>query len=149
MKSIFVIRKFFDLLSFISLGNLPPLVAVGAIIERNGNILLINRSDGLGLCFPGGLIKWQETPKMALLREVAEETGYQICIEELIGVYISRDPRFNCVDLVYSAAIVNGYGRSSDEGKLTWVPKSSLPSKLAFDHELVLVDYLNKTRITV
>ena len=37
--------------------------------------------------FSGGHIKWGEKVKDALIREVKEETGYTIEINQLLGVY--------------------------------------------------------------
>lgn len=137
-------RRFFDLLNLATLGNLSPLVAVAAVIERDGQILMIQRNDGLGLGLPGGIIKWKETTEEALRREVLEETGYEVAITGLIGVYSgpNRDPRFSCVEIAYSASIVDGHARPSPEGRLAWVSKASLPDNLAFDHEEAVVDYL-------
>ena len=143
---ILLTRTFFDLLNLATFGNLPPLVAVAAVIERNDQILMLARRDGLGLCLPGGIIKWNEMAEEALRREVLEETGYKVTIISLINVYsaLDRDPRFRCVEIVYSASIVDGHGngRPSPEGRLAWVPKANLPDTLAFDHELVMADYL-------
>lgn len=136
-------RLFFELLNRAMLGNLPPFVGVAAVVERDGKILMIARHDGLGLGLPGGIVKWNETVEDALLREVREETGYEIVLTGLVGVYSgpSRDPRFSSVEIAYSGSIVNGYGRSSSEGRLAWVSKAGLPGELAFDHKEVLADY--------
>ena len=140
----FLVRLFFRLLDLVTLGNLPALVGVAAVIERDNKILMIARHDGLGLSLPGGIIKSNETVKEALLREVREETGYEIVLTGLVGVYSGsdRDPRFSCVEIVYSGIIVSGHGRPSFEGELAWVPKAELPENLAFDHDEVVTDYL-------
>ena len=144
--TILLTRTFFDMLNLATFGNFPPLVAVAAVIERNDQILMLDRKDGLGLCLPGGIIKWNETAEEALRREVLEETGYEVSIINLISVYsgLYRDPRFRCVEIVYSAGIVDGHGngRLSPEGRIAWVLKANLPDTLAFDHELVMADYL-------
>ncbi|MDE3088568.1 MAG: NUDIX hydrolase [Chloroflexota bacterium] len=139
-----VFHTVFDLINLMALGNLPPILAVAAIIERNGSILFIDRSDGLGLSFPGGIVKWNETCKAAARREVHEETGYEIVITGLVGVYsdLKRDPRFRCVEIVYASVVVAGNGRSSREGQIDWIPKTSLPRVLGFDHQHVIGDYL-------
>jgi 8-oxo-dGTP diphosphatase len=132
------------LASRMTLGNLPPPVAVAAIVERDGKILLIARNDGLGLGLPGGIIKWNETVEEALRREVSEETGYEIAIAGLVGIYSGpyRDPRFSSVTIVYASTIVDGLGKSSWEGEIAWMAKGSLPGNLAFNHEIAVMDYL-------
>jgi 8-oxo-dGTP pyrophosphatase MutT (NUDIX family) len=49
-----------------------------AIIRRDGGYVVIERSDGYGLSFPGGISWPWEKPEQTLRREVAEETGLQI-----------------------------------------------------------------------
>lgn len=135
----------FDLVNWLARGNLPPLVAVAAIIERDGSILFIDRSDGLGTCLPGGIMKWGETCEATAIREVLEETGYQIAVTGLFDIFSSpdRDPRFDCVEIVYTCTIVNGTEKPSREGSINWIAKTGLPCKLGFDHELVVSNYLN------
>lgn len=78
--TVFLAHWIFKLLSLITFGNLPPLVGVAAVVERDGKILMIVRNDGLGLSLPGGIIKWNETAEEALRREVLEETGYGVSV---------------------------------------------------------------------
>src|SRR3990172_3755850 len=140
-----LVHRAFELLNRITSGNLPPFPAVCAVIESDGNILLIDRSDGLGLSLPGGIVKWGETLEEALRREVEEETGYQVSITRLVGIYSGpyRDPRASSVQIAYAATIINGQVRSSHEGIVVWTPKESLPNILAFDHTAVVTDYLS------
>jgi ADP-ribose pyrophosphatase YjhB (NUDIX family) len=142
-----VYHTVFETLNRMMFGNLPAFVAVAAVIERFESILFVDRSDGLGLSLPGGIVKWGETCENALKREVREETGYKIAITGFMGVYSSlhRDPRFSCVEIVYAGIIVGGNERSSSEGQIIWTHKTCLPSTLGFDHELVMRDYLKMT----
>lgn len=62
-----------------------PLVEVAAgIIWRDGSILVAQRPKGKPLAgfweFPGGKLKANESPEVALVRELAEELG--ICVHE-------------------------------------------------------------------
>jgi 8-oxo-dGTP pyrophosphatase MutT (NUDIX family) len=49
-----------------------------AIISRSGRYLVIERNDGRGWCFPGGLSRPGEAPEATVKREVLEETGLVI-----------------------------------------------------------------------
>ena len=135
----------FRLLELATAGRLPPFAAVCAVIEKDGQVLMIDRTDGMGRCLPGGLMKNRETPHEALQREVVEETGFQVRVGRLIGVYSNpdSDPRFRCVLLAYQANITGGLPQSSTEGRLLWQDIYALPNNLAFDHNLVIDHYLS------
>src|SRR5208283_5874466 len=60
--------------------------SVGVI--RNGPlVLVIDRNDGRGLSFPGGLTMPWETAEQAMVREVLEETGLRIENSRLLCEY--------------------------------------------------------------
>lgn len=55
-------------------------------------ILLTRRTDNGRWCLPGGRVDPGETVAEACVREMLEETGLQVQVERLIGVY--SDPNF-------------------------------------------------------
>jgi 8-oxo-dGTP diphosphatase len=75
--------------------------------------------------FPGGHIEEGETPEEACIREVKEETGFEIKINRLL---INEDNKF-----IYEAEIVSGE-MSKEEGliDLAWV---SIGDTEIFDHK--------------
>lgn len=123
----------------ITRGCLPPIVGASCVVQHDGRILAIDRSDGLGYSLPGGVIKSDETVEQALLREVREETGFEVEIRGLVGVYSGpdRDPRFSSVSIVYSAEIVGGVEQDSREGAVRWLDLYDLPLGMAFDSHVV------------
>ena len=63
------------------------IVAVGGIVEdEQENILLVKTKDG-GWVFPGGQVEVGENLIDALIREIKEESGIDINVSNLIGVY--------------------------------------------------------------
>jgi len=68
--------------------NMPlHIVAVGGIVENaEGEILLVQDRRG-GWVFPGGQVENGESLIEALVREVLEESGIEIEVSCLIGVY--------------------------------------------------------------
>lgn len=67
--------------------------AVAIIAVRDEKIILIKQYrksvDEILIEIPAGKIKENETPKMAAIREMFEETGYRINSLKLIGTYIT------------------------------------------------------------
>src|SRR5689334_20916305 len=59
------------------------------IVEKDGLFLIIERNDGRGVSFPGGLCNPWEQEKQALTREIFEETGLRVTASELRFRYSS------------------------------------------------------------
>ena len=81
-----------------------PKVAVAVLIGRDGRILLNRRAiqPGLGKwSFPSGYVNRGEVLEAAAAREVQEETGLEVQIRSLFGVYSERG---NAVILVVYTA---------------------------------------------
>lgn len=129
-----------------TLGQISPLLGAGIIIEQDGKILLIDRSDGLGYTVPGGIVRHRETIEQCVLRETREETGYNVKITGLVGVYSSlkRDPRFRAVAIAYKGSIIDGSPHGSGEGEPRWYAPEEVLGRMAFDCEEMLKDYLNR-----
>lgn len=63
------------------------IVAVmGIVPDEKGNILLVKTKDG-GWVPPGGQVEVGETLTEALIREIKEESGIDVTVSHLIGVY--------------------------------------------------------------
>jgi len=80
--------------------------AGGCIFNENGEVLLQRRGDSNKWGFPGGAIELGETPQQAAIREVKEETGLDVEIGRLIGVYTECDMEYPNGDRAQSIAIV-------------------------------------------
>ena len=103
------------------LGYITPKVgADGAIFNAAGEILLMERADGSGWCLPCGFVEPNETPVEAVIREVREETGLEIEIGQLVGVF-TRKPSaaygpHTTVAIVHLCKVTGGELRLSHEG---------------------------------
>lgn len=136
----------FRIIALLTLGQISPILSACILIERDGEFLLIDRSDGLGYTIPGGIVRYKETLEQCVLREAQEETGYEVAITDLVGVYsaVERDPRFRAVSIAYRGHIVGGTEQPSGEGKPCWRSPESVAGHMAFDCEKMLNDYLRK-----
>ena len=69
-----------------------PNVTVAAIIERDGQFLLVEEvtSEGIRINQPAGHLDPYETLEQAVVREVLEETAHDFTPHALVGMYMSR-----------------------------------------------------------
>lgn len=126
----------------------PP-IAADAIIELvdypNRPIVLIERrNQPLGWAIPGGFMDVGETIEDAAIREALEETQLHVRLKALLGIYSDpkRDPRGHTVTAVYVAE-ARGTPVAADDARNALITNPyALPEPLAFDHALVLEDYL-------
>jgi 8-oxo-dGTP diphosphatase len=135
----------FRLIALLTLGQISPILSACVIVERDGKILLVDRSDGLGYTIPGGVVRYRETLEQCVLREVCEETGYNVKLSGIVGIYSSleRDPRFRAVSIAYKGSIIDGSEHGSGEGQPCWHAPDEVFGHMAFDCENMLKDYLN------
>lgn len=97
----------------------PRIGSDAAIFDSSGKILLLKRSDDAKWCMPCDLVDAGENPEQAAIREAKEETGLEIKILELVGIY-TRLPSiewglFTIVSTVYLCEVTGGTLQNSHE----------------------------------
>lgn len=123
-----------------------PYITVDMIIEYQGGIVLIERSNPpYGWSLPGGFLDYGESLEVAAMREAKEETNLELKNLKQFHTYSEpgRDPRFHTVSTVFTAE-GSGEARSgSDAANLQIIRHGELLNReYAFDHKKVLADYL-------
>jgi 8-oxo-dGTP diphosphatase len=136
-------------------GRLPPptgpRLTVDVVIERapgggrgRGAIVLVRRSNPPpGWALPGGFVDEGERVEDAARREALEETGLEVTLRGLLGVYSdpARDPRFHTTSVVY-VGTGEGEPRGGDDAREARVfALDGLPAEIAFDHRAIIEDY--------
>ncbi len=100
---------------------LNPPIAAGVIVERaDGKIALVLRGEnpGRGLWgLPAGFMEMDETVEQAARRECFEETGLQVELGELWGVwsYYHEPKQTGGVLVLYAARVIGGEPRSGSD----------------------------------
>jgi ADP-ribose pyrophosphatase YjhB (NUDIX family) len=121
-----------------------PYPTVDVVIELPAGIVLIERAnEPKGWALPGGFVDYGEAPEDAARREAREETGLDVELTALLGVYGApdRDPRQHNLSVTYVGR-ADGEPRGGDDAARARVfPLDALPSPLCFDHEQILEDY--------
>ena len=91
--------------------------------ESRQHILLTRRTDNDRWCLPGGRVEPGECVEETCIREIREETGLDIHITKLIGVYSSPNfiieyadgNRVQLISLTFAAEATGGQLQLSDE----------------------------------
>ncbi len=114
-----------------------PAPAAGVLIERDGEVLLVKRRfepRAGAWCLPAGFMEYGETPEHCAVRETREETGLEIRLTGLFGVYAGfDDPRVRAVLILYTAERIGGRLVPGDDAIETrWYPLARLPRSIAF-----------------
>ncbi len=130
-------------------GDSGPRPTVDVVIEVDGGIVLIRRRNPpFGWALPGGFVDYGECLEDAARREMHEETGLEVDLVELLGVYSApdRDPRSHTVSTVYVGR-GRGTPRGDDDAAEAGVfTEATLPSPIVFDHRQILTDYFRFRR---
>lgn len=102
------------------LGYITPKVgAEAAIFDRDGNVLLVRRSDDGRWCLPCGWVEPNESPAEAATREAREETGLVVRVTRLVDVFTRKaDQGFgphSAIAVVYLCEVMGGTIQASHE----------------------------------
>lgn len=106
-------------------------------------VVLIERDNPPhGWALPGGFVDVCETVEQAAAREAKEETGLDVALQCLLGVYSQpdRDPRGHTASVVFVAE-ARGAPRAADDARHAALFDPADPPPLAFDHARILADY--------
>ena len=114
-----------------------PLVGVGAVIVQDRRVLLIRRGTAPLLgewSLPGGVLECGESLRRAAVREAREETGLEVEVVEMLGVYERVTPgdagltRYHFVLIDFLCRPVGGNLKAgSDASEVRWFTREQLP----------------------
>jgi 8-oxo-dGTP diphosphatase len=112
------------------------------IVDERDRLLLAlwNETDVPRWTLPGGGVELRETVEEAAVREVREETGYDVALGRLLGVdtlvvspeerTTDRDRYYKGVRVVFEARVVGGELRNEVDGstdEARWFPLVEVP----------------------
>ena len=120
----------------------------GALIVKEDKILLQRRTDNGKWGFIGGLVEMNETYEQAALREIREETGLEVRLENFLGIFHnhnmvwSNGDAAHVISAMYTARIVSGAPRIDEESyELRFFGADEMPELFAEDHIAALQAY--------
>ncbi|WP_089918859.1 NUDIX hydrolase [Lentzea albida] len=110
--------------------------AVSAFIQDDtGQILMIRRADNDKYAIPGGQQEAGETLTQTAIRETKEETGFDVSVIDLIGLYSNPNHVIAYDDgevrqefsICFRAHLIGGSAKTSSESKeVVWVPENQI-----------------------
>jgi 8-oxo-dGTP diphosphatase len=107
-------------------------------------VLVERRFPPPGWALPGGFVEAGETVAAAARREIREETGLEVELVALLGVYSDprRDPRgLHTIGTVFVGRAAGEPRGGDDAAQARVFALDALPAPLAFDHATILEDY--------
>lgn len=125
--------------------------ATACIVNENNEVLLQKRGDCNKWGLPGGALELGESAEEALIREVKEETGLDVRVEKLLGVYTKYLYKYNngdeaqTISIVFLCKSIGGklhidYKETLD---LRYVKLDKLPTLFNKVNQDIIEDYLN------
>jgi ADP-ribose pyrophosphatase YjhB (NUDIX family) len=123
-----------------------PAPAAGVVLVESGKVLMVRRKfdPRRGMwTFPAGFVEYDEHVADCAARETQEETGLEVAIDGVFGVYMAMDdPRVQVVLVLYRAHRVGGELRPGDDAEAAeFFALADVPAEIAFRaHQQALAD---------
>jgi ADP-ribose pyrophosphatase YjhB (NUDIX family) len=108
---------------------------VTAVVRRNDELLLVQRSDDHSWTPVTGIVDPGEEPAVCAVREALEETGVQIRVDRLALTGVSEEVTYGngdravYLDLTFACTWLSGEGHVADDEStdVRWWPVDHLP----------------------
>jgi ADP-ribose pyrophosphatase YjhB (NUDIX family) len=124
---------------------MPGLAVIVAVIN-DGKVLLTKREDFEVWCLPGGGVEDGESLAEGAIREAKEETGLDVELTRLVGVYSRMGGGMHDVHAVlYTAKPIGGELRTqpNETIEVAYCPFDQLPDELLFGHKKRINDAIH------
>ena len=101
-------------------GYATPKIDVRGAVIRDGKILFVQEAADGKWCMPGGWADVGDEPAEAIIREIREESGFEVSVNKVIGVFdANRDGRpmelYHAFKIVFLCEITGGEAAVSFE----------------------------------
>jgi ADP-ribose pyrophosphatase YjhB (NUDIX family) len=120
-------------------------LSVQIAIIHHDEILLIKREDFQVWGMPGGSIDSGESAAQAAVREAKEETGFDVRLTRMIGLYVIpqyADTFASDHTVLFTAQVMGGklVSETSETLDARFFPKNALPDDLMWHHQIRVED---------
>ena len=130
---------------------MPRIEVVAAVFHRDGEVLACKRAPGKSAAgkweFPGGKIDDDdETPELALVREIREELGISVSVGDLVDRSMTPVGELDIDLACYLVSSADQPSHSTDHDELRWLPIDALATVDWAAPDLPAVAKLTKSR---
>lgn len=113
---------------------MPLPAAVAIVLDANHRLLLVKRRDIPIWVLPGGGVEPDETAEEAVIREVREETGYEVRVVRQSAEYQPIN-RLATVTSVFICHVLSGFPTlSAETAAIEFYPLAELPVPFFYVH---------------
>ncbi len=119
-----------------------PGLAVNVVVIHEGKILLTQREDFETWILPGGGVEEEESLAQAAIRETKEETGLNIELTSLVGVYSRLSNMFTAHAVLFTARPIGGEIKCQEGETIAveWFAFDEIPGPLSLGHKRRIED---------
>ncbi|MDP7706843.1 NUDIX hydrolase [Mycobacterium sp. TY815] len=115
----------------------------GIVVRDDGRVLVIRRNDNGHWEAPGGVLELDESFEAGVQREVLEETGLEVAVERLAGVY--KNLTHGIVALVYRCRPAGGKPHATEEAReIRWMTREQVQSAMSPAFAVRVLDALDE-----
>jgi 8-oxo-dGTP diphosphatase len=132
-----------------------PVVGAGVLVEQEGGVVLVRRGVEPKVGYwslPSGYVEADERAEEAAVREAKEETGLDVEIDDLLGVYsFGREPQTGVL-ILYAAHMIGGGLQAGDDAQdvRAFAPEALPPDEwIAFQTHLQALREWRRARAIV
>jgi ADP-ribose pyrophosphatase YjhB (NUDIX family) len=122
-----------------------PNIAVNVVVIQDGKVLLTKREDFEVWCLPSGGVDEGESVAEAAIRETREETGLDVELTRLVGVYSRLGGLPDVHAVLYEARPIGGELRlqPGETIEVRYFAPDELPNEMTFAHRKRIADAMS------
>ena len=123
-------------------------IAVNVAVIQDKKILLTQRDDFETWILPGGGVGNGESIAQAAIRETKEETGLDVELTGLVGIYSRLGNFLNGHIVLFTASVIGGEIKcqAGETIAVEWFPFNQIPAPLSIGHKRRIEDVISGVR---
>lgn len=127
------------------------ITSVNVAVIQDGKILLTKRDDFEVWCLPSGAVEPGESVAQAAIRETREETGIEVKLTKLVGVYSKLGPWDEIHSILFHAKPIGGELRTQigETTEVRYFNPNEIPNELLYGQRQRILDALSDMKNSV